>query len=1295
MKPMVNPENYALLAQEIAGLRERITQLEQQKITEPCQVAQQKALFAVITKIRESLDLDSIFKSTAIEVRQLLNADRVGMYRFDPDQNYHWGEFVSEDVLPTFRPALACRIKDHCFGEKYIDYYQHGKIWSTHDIYSLKLPSCYAEMLKQFQVRANLVVPLLKKEQLWGLLCIHQCSGPRQWQESEIEFVRQIAIHLGVALQHAELVNQLQMQSNFLTQAVNQAVEREKAVAAIINKIRQSLKLDTIFTTTAHEVRQLLKADRVAVYRFNQDWSGEFLVESKAEGWNSLLIEQKTDDGFRANISECSVKNLANFPITDSYLQETQGGDFSRGEVFRVCDDIYQAGFSTCYLQALEKYQAKAYAIIAIYQGKKLWGLLAAYQNSQPRKWAKSEINFLIQIGGQLGVAIQQAELLAQTEKQKQALETTLEAELRRQAESLVQEAERERALAQVIDKIRRTLDINTIFQTATTEVRQLLNTDRVAVFKFDPDSNFNRGEFVSENVLSPFCSAMETSIEDCCFGGSFAQKYQLGYVLALADIHNAGLSECYVQMLSQFQVKANLVVSLLKGDELWGLLCIHQCSTPRQWQTKEVEFVQKIAVQLGVALQQAELLTQAQKRSEEQAKAAEQERALARVIERIRKTLDIDTIFSATTQEVRQILNCDRVVLYRFLSDYKGEIVFESMIQDATSLVQSDQKESWLETHFKELKEGQYKNNNPLIIDDVEQGNLSKSHLILFEQFKIRAYIFVPVFVGDILWGFLGAYQHQSTRQWKPREVSLLAQVANHLGVAIQQAILLSQLKEAKETADAANHAKSEFLANMSHELRTPLNAILGFTQLLARDTCLSNTQQEYLKIIGRSGEHLLDLINDVLEMSKIEAGRITLNETSFDLYRLLNNLEEMLGLKAELKNLKLIFKIAQNVPQYVKIDESKLRQVLINLLGNAIKFTEVGSVILTVKKETVTPSEPQENYIAKPFLQSEQRTQIIFEVEDTGPGIAPEEIGLLFEAFGQTETGRKSNEGTGLGLPISQQFVQMMGGDITVQSKLGKGTLVKFDVQVGLAAKADIQTQSCKKRIIGLEKGQPPTRILIVEDAAENRQVLVKLLTDTGFEVQEAENGQQAIELWSSWQPHLIWMDMRMPGMDGMEATRQIRTKSFSKNNPIIIALTANAFEEERLKVLQAGCNDFVSKPFPEKVIFEKMAEFLGVRYLYEESSPSSDLQAQIDSLSDCSLLTPNLLKIMPNDWILNLHEAVLCTNEKQIFKLLKDIPDSASNLLLTLQQLLDDFNFEQILEVTEILVEEINKN
>ncbi|MEM8779271.1 MAG: PAS domain S-box protein, partial [Cyanobacteria bacterium P01_G01_bin.49] len=334
--------------------------------------------------------------------------------------------------------------------------------------------------------------------------------------------------------------------------------------------------------------------------------------------------------------------------------------------------------------------------------------------------------------------------------------------------------------------------------------------------------------------------------------------------------------------------------------------------------------------------------------------------------------------------------------------------------------------------------------------------------------------------------------------------------------------------LKKAKETADAANRAKSEFLASMSHELRTPLNAILGFTQVMQRDDYLNEENKQNLNIIGRSGEHLLELINDILEMTKIEAGRTTFNQSSFDLYRLLNNLESMLYLKAEEKNLQLIIEQTPAVPQYIQTDEGKLRQVLINLLGNAIKFTQEGGVILRVKGDT--PKNKKKSIT------------LTFEVEDTGPGIAEAEIGQLFEAFGQTEAGKNSHEGTGLGLPISRKFVQLMGGKITVSSVLGRGSLFAFTIKANIVTANSIKINKPTRRVIGLAPNQPQYRILAVDDRLESRILLVKLLSSMGFNVRQASNGQEALDVWEAWEPHLIWMDMRMPIIDGYKATQRI---------------------------------------------------------------------------------------------------------------------------------------------------------
>lgn len=485
--------------------------------------------------------------------------------------------------------------------------------------------------------------------------------------------------------------------------------------------------------------------------------------------------------------------------------------------------------------------------------------------------------------------------------------------------------------------------------------------------------------------------------------------------------------------------------------------------------------------------------------------------------------------------------------------------------------------------------------------------------------------------------------------------------------------------LQQAKEAADAASRAKGEFLSKMSHELRTPLNAILGFSQLLNRDTSLTSQQQEYLGIINRAGEHLLTLINDVLEMSKIEAGRIELRENTFNLFYLLNSLKEMFQLRAESKGLKLNFNQAPDVPQYVQTDESKLRQVLINLLGNAIKFTETGNIILTVRAiENVDTT--LSNFPTSQSCTQLRTTSLLFAIEDTGPGIAPAEIDTLFEAFVQTETGRKSQSGTGLGLPISRQFVHLMGGKITVSSLLNQGTIFQFDIQVKLPEVLTVDTPKEPQKIIGLAPHQSSYRILVVEDQPDSRLLLVKLLSQVGFEVKEAKNGKVAVSLVESWPPHLIWMDMQMPIVNGYEATRQIRaTESLlSKTPSIIIALTANAFAEDKAAVLSAGCNDFVSKPFREEVIFDKIAEYLGVRYIYETKTLPKLEQSVENSLE------PELFQGVSPEWIAQLYQAALELEDQRVKQLNEQIIHSHPLLASTLENFTNKLRFDIILEV-----------
>jgi len=471
-------------------------------------------------------------------------------------------------------------------------------------------------------------------------------------------------------------IDQLEAQLQDRQRQLETIEAQQKALYRVISKIRASLDLDMIFRTTTKETCKLLRVERIAVYRFFDDWGGEFVedFEFAEPGWDFGVLGRNT------------IWN-------DSYLQEQQGGRYRSNECL-IVSDVYIEGLSQCHLDVLEQFQIRAYATAPIFIGQKLWGVLAAYQHSQPHQWQHQEIQFLSQVANQLGFAVKQAEFMAQTE---------------RKAEDLQLLNDQQEILFNLIVEIRESLDLKTLFKTTVREVRKALRTDRVGIFQFDVDSHYNSGELVAENVLPEYDSAIAVKVTDHCFGNQYVARYRHGHVLVLSDVSQAGLKKCYLEMLESFQVKAQIVVPLMKGNELWGLLCVHQCDHPRNWRSAEITFVKQLAAQFSVALRHTDLLVQSDSKARQLDQALQE---LKQANEKLEELSNLDSLTQISNRrffdkslknEWKRLLHAEKYLSlilfdidhFKVYNDCYGHLAGDQCLIEITQAAQSVLKRS------------------------------------------------------------------------------------------------------------------------------------------------------------------------------------------------------------------------------------------------------------------------------------------------------------------------------------------------------------------------------------------------------------------------------------------------------------------------------------------------------------------------------------------------------------------------------------------------------------------------
>ena len=691
-----------------------------------------------------------------------------------------------------------------------------------------------------------------------------------------------------------------------------------------------------------------------------------------------------------------------------------------------------------------------------------------------------------------------------------------------------------------------------------------------------------------------------------------------------MSDIYQLQ-DQCHTDVLAKFQVRANLVMPLFYGEQLWGLLCVHQCSASRHWTQSEINFTQQISIQLGNSLQQASLYekvqTELQIRRQAELKLrqrAEQSKLLQAITQRIRSTLNLDEILKATVEETHQVLNSDRVLVCRVFSDKTVVVIAEA----ASSQCQSILDITFPEEVFLQANYDHYVQGKIFVLGDRETEMLDTSpYLVGFlEEIQVKAALVVPIIQNDTLWGLLIAHQCDHPRKWQSWEINLLQQIVNQLAIAIQQADLFVQLQQelrdrqqtqqhlteinqrlavSNEELARATRLKDEFLANMSHELRTPLNAILGMTEGMQEQVFgkISNAQIKALQTIERSGSHLLELINDILDVAKIESGQIELEYSTISVAALCQSSLTFIKQQALKKSIQLETKLPTNLPE-INVDERRIRQVLINLLNNAVKFTpDGGHITLEVSCQPLSAdalsSAPVDNPLALGL-----NNYLHIAVRDTGIGIAPENISKLFQPFIQIDSAlNRQYQGTGLGLALVKRIVEMHGGKVMLSSELGVGSCFTVSLPyaelVCSSGSVAIECQTEEMSCESVQSQQPLPLILLVEDNEANIITISSYLTAKGYVIVLANNGEEAIALAQSSKPDLILMDMQMPVMDGLEATRQIRQIPSLDHVPII-AITALAMENDVERCLAAGANDYLSKPIKLRQLTKIIQQF-----------------------------------------------------------------------------------------------------
>jgi len=1207
-------ENLALLESRNQELQSQVSAQTQRLQT---QAQRDRLLLNISTTIRNSLDLATILQTAVDEVRQVLSCDRVIIYQFEEDLS---GLVIAESLLAGGRSVLHREANDPCVTPEWLEPYRQGRVRVVRDIYDESMTQCHQEMLLSFDIRAKLMVPIVVDDRLWGLMITSHRDQPRDWQSGEIELLQALSIQVAIALKQATQHQQLQKESeqrqhaqlalaDLNTQLESRVEQRSKELQAREARYRGLMEGATDAILLATPDGYLIEANAAAedLFGYSREQFSGLLTGLSPLHFSQLhppeeldriiktfesIIEQKQlwlldTRILRADGSEIPV-DISGSLITVGETQIVQG-------IFRDISD--RAAFE-------EKLRSSETELRSVFEAMGDLVLIIAADRDEVRVMPTRHQMLDPQANEILN---QTLDILFQENsnyRARQPIQDALSTEKTVTFEYQIDLGHRTIYFDANISPIsdRRVIWVArdmTKRQQAEAEISKLSQRLKIALSSgeigfWDWDIRQNRITW-DEQMYALYGVSYSSESPN--------SKSVVAYEVWANGIHpdDRQATEELIEKVIVGEADYNTEFRVLHPDgslhyiKASGLVFRDESGQP----------ISLIGVNLDITdIRQAEAALQA---SETQfRKQAKRERLLREINQRINQSLDLPTIFDTACQEIRTCLEASRVAIFKFNPDsdcHEGEFLAESLSDGVSSLLGVHLLEHGFGTSFGENDARLYAQGRYNLAEDLDDRRADDPDIELLSQFQVRANLVMPILCQDALWGLLCIHQCDGPRSWQQSDIDLAQQVSGPLAIAIQQSNLFEQLQqELRERQQAqqdlhrrneelirATRLKDEFLANMSHELRTPLNAILGMTEALQEEVfgTLGDRQVQALDTVERSASHLLALINDILDVAKIESGQVELDCAPCSILPLCQSSVTFIKQQALKKRIQLSVNLPLNLPDIV-LDERRIRQVLINLLNNAVKFTPEGGQITLA----VTCPKPTEDV--------EGETQYLrFSVIDTGIGISPDNIKKLFQPFMQIDSAlNRQYEGTGLGLALTKRIVDLHGGQVVLTSEVGVGSCFTLDLpyqsSVILPTLANSEVELTPNNV---ETQSTPTEaplLLLAEDNQANISTISSYLTAKGYRIEVAHNGQEAIDKTLALSPHLILMDIQMPGMDGLEAMQRIREVPECLSTPII-ALTALAMEGDRDRCLAAGANDYLSKPVRLKQLVELIQKHL----------------------------------------------------------------------------------------------------